>query len=76
MTSTTYIIGILIWAVCGFLAYGLTVYQFQMNWPEERRADRLPKHRKFGLIMAAIGPFGLFPPLADCLIEWRIGFKL
>lgn len=73
---TSIIFFILFWAICGFIAYGLTVYHFQINWPAERRAERLPKHRHYGLVMALCGPFGLLNALLDCLAEWRIGFRL
>lgn len=54
--------GAAIWAVCGALAYGLTLAYFQMKYPAIaypwRHADTL-----VALLVAVFGPFGLIVTL-------------
>lgn len=45
------------WALCGFLAYGLTYAFFQNKWPAIAKMTEAEDF-KFALVMAITGPVG------------------
>ena len=66
-------IGLVIWAVCGFLAYGMDLAHFQKKWPSLADEDR-DRDRRRALFTALCGPLGLVASLIHCRhgFMWRL----
>lgn len=66
------VIGLVIWIVCGVLAYGFDLAYFQRHWPNLAKKDYLQDRLK-AIPTGLLGPFGL----ALCLVEGfcKYGFR-
>lgn len=64
--------GLLVWLICGILAYGLTFAYFQRRWPTLAEEGYWSDF-SLALLMGAIGPFGIGMNLLMGRV--RYGFK-
>lgn len=67
-----------VWLVCGFLAYGAIFAHCQREYPTLAKHDE-SEDRRFALLVALLGPFGIFATAVATAVEtgrpFRHGFR-
>ena len=63
-----------IWIVCGVWAYGLTFGHFQRRWPEIAKGME-SSHRALALLLAIVGPLGVFIALTNGSAKHGLKFR-
>jgi hypothetical protein len=64
---------LVVWAICGYVTYGLTLAYFDGEFPAQAW-NHGPAHRPIARLVALGGPGGLVVALC-CAFPWRHGLK-